>query len=159
MDGADVVTPGPPRPPDPIHIRKNTQKSKFLLAQTFKWKKIMFFVIPDIPSKTCLLWFLKKFLITLSISKADLQYSHIYLSSYLQTRLLFNVSIYNFVYCQYFAFTSSDRLTNTPYSPISLTWTKMRSSVLSFLLDESVLCANCESTGYLFYEKHCIDHG
>ena len=33
-------------------IRKNTQKSKFLLSQTFKWKKIMFFVIPEMPSKS-----------------------------------------------------------------------------------------------------------
>ena len=52
MEGADVVTPGPTRPPDPLHIRKNTQKSKFLLSQTLKWKKIMFFVIPELPSKT-----------------------------------------------------------------------------------------------------------
>ena len=37
---------------DPLHIRKNTQKSKFLLSQAFKWKKIMFFVIPEMPSKT-----------------------------------------------------------------------------------------------------------
>ena len=29
-----------------------TQKSKFLLSQAFKWKKIMFFVIPVITSKT-----------------------------------------------------------------------------------------------------------
>ena len=28
------------------------KKSKFLLSQTFKWKKIMFFVIPEMPSKT-----------------------------------------------------------------------------------------------------------
>ena len=52
MDGADVVTPSPTRPPDILHIRKNTQKSKFLLSQAFKWKKIMFFVIPEMPSKT-----------------------------------------------------------------------------------------------------------
>ena len=52
MEGAGVVTPGPTRPPDPLHIRKNTQKSKFLLSQAFKWKKIMFFVIPEMPSKT-----------------------------------------------------------------------------------------------------------
>ena len=32
--------------------RKNTQKSKFLLSQAFKWKKIMFFVIPEMQSKT-----------------------------------------------------------------------------------------------------------
>ena len=33
--------------------RKNTQKSNFLLSQAFKWKKkIMFFVIPEMPSKT-----------------------------------------------------------------------------------------------------------
>merc|ERR1711911_215735 len=37
---------------DPLHIRKNTQKSKFLLSQAFKWKKIMFFVISEMPSKT-----------------------------------------------------------------------------------------------------------
>ena len=37
---------------DPLHIRKNTQKSKFLLSQAFKWKRIMFFVIPEMPSKT-----------------------------------------------------------------------------------------------------------
>ena len=30
----------------------NTQKSKFLLSQAFKWKKIMLFVIPEMPSKT-----------------------------------------------------------------------------------------------------------
>ena len=35
-----------------LDIGKNTQKSKFLLSETFKWKKIMFFVIPEIPSKT-----------------------------------------------------------------------------------------------------------
>ena len=35
-----------------LHIRKNTQKSKFLLSQAFKWKKIMFFVIHEMPSKT-----------------------------------------------------------------------------------------------------------
>ena len=35
-----------------LHIRKNTQKSKFLLSQTLKWKKMMFFVIPEMPSKT-----------------------------------------------------------------------------------------------------------
>ena len=27
------------RPPDPLHTRKNTQKSKFLLSQTLKWEK------------------------------------------------------------------------------------------------------------------------
>ena len=52
MESADGVTPGPTRPPDPLHIRKNTQKSKFLLSQAFKWKKIMFFVIPEMPYKT-----------------------------------------------------------------------------------------------------------
>ena len=35
-----------------LHIRKNTQKSKFLLSQAFKWGKKMFFVIPEMPSKT-----------------------------------------------------------------------------------------------------------
>ena len=59
MEGADVVTPSSSlsayasgRPPDPLHIRKNTQKSKFLLSQAFKWKRIVFFVIPEMPSKT-----------------------------------------------------------------------------------------------------------
>ena len=52
MDGADVVTTGHTRTPGILHIRKNTQKSKFLLSQAFKWKKIMFFVIPEMPSKT-----------------------------------------------------------------------------------------------------------
>ena len=52
MDGADVVTPGPTRPPDPLYILKNAQKSKFLLSQTLKWKKIMFFVIPEMLSTT-----------------------------------------------------------------------------------------------------------
>ena len=37
---------------DPLDIRKNTQKSKFLLSQAFKWGKNMFFVIPGMPSKT-----------------------------------------------------------------------------------------------------------
>ena len=31
---------------DPLHIRKNTQKSKFLLSQAFKWEKNMFFRNP-----------------------------------------------------------------------------------------------------------------
>ena len=61
MEGDDVGPspatlrngPGPTRPPDPLHIRKNTQKSKFLLSQTLKWKKI-------------LLWFKKNFLVTLN---------------------------------------------------------------------------------------------
>ena len=35
-----------------LHIRKNTQKSKFLLSQAFKWKKNMFFVMTEMPSKT-----------------------------------------------------------------------------------------------------------
>ena len=52
MEGADVVKPGTTRAPDPLHIRKNTQKSKFHLSQTLKWKKIMFFVIAEMPSKT-----------------------------------------------------------------------------------------------------------
>ena len=47
MDGADVVTPGPTCPPGILNIRKNTQKSKFLLSQAFKWAKILFFVIPQ----------------------------------------------------------------------------------------------------------------
>ena len=72
MEGADVVTPSSSlpayasgRPPDPLHIRKNTQKSKFLLSQALKWKKIMFFVIPEMPSKTFVI-VLKNFLITSS---------------------------------------------------------------------------------------------
>ena len=46
----------------------NTQKSKFLLSQAFKWKKIMFFVIPEMPSKTFVIVKKKKknFLITLT---------------------------------------------------------------------------------------------
>ena len=39
--------------------RKNTQKSKFLLSQTFKWKKNMFFVIPEMPSKTFVMLYKK----------------------------------------------------------------------------------------------------
>ena len=35
-----------------LDIRNHTQKSKFLLSQALKWKKIMFFVIPEMPSKT-----------------------------------------------------------------------------------------------------------
>ena len=46
------VTPGHTRPPGRLYIRKNTQKSKFLLSQAFKWKKNMSFVIPEMPSKT-----------------------------------------------------------------------------------------------------------
>ena len=64
MEGADVVTPGPTRPPGILHIRKNTQKSKFLLSQAFNWKKNKFFVTPEMPSKTFVL-FKKNFLITL----------------------------------------------------------------------------------------------
>ena len=59
MEGADVVTPGPTSTPDPLHIRKNTQKSKFLLSQAFKWKKIMFFVIPEMPSKAFVMLYKK----------------------------------------------------------------------------------------------------
>ena len=44
---------------DPLHIRKNTQKSKFLLSQAFKWKKIRFFVIPEMPSKTFVMLYKK----------------------------------------------------------------------------------------------------
>ena len=71
MDGADAVTPGHTRPPGILHIRKNTQKSKFLLSQAFQWKKIMLFVIPEMPSKL-LLCFKKDFLITLSMHCARL---------------------------------------------------------------------------------------
>jgi len=35
-----------------LHIRKNTQESKFLLSQDFKWGKNLFFVVPEMPSKT-----------------------------------------------------------------------------------------------------------
>ena len=35
----DVVTPGPTRPPGILHIRKNTQQSKFFRPQALKWKK------------------------------------------------------------------------------------------------------------------------
>ena len=59
MDGADVVTPGPTRPPGILHIRKNSQKSKFLPSQAFKLKKIMFFVIPEMPSKTFVMLYKK----------------------------------------------------------------------------------------------------
>ena len=51
-----------------LHIRKNTQKSKFLLSQAFKWEKIMFFVIPEMPSKTFVM-VLKNFLITLIVQE------------------------------------------------------------------------------------------
>ena len=51
-----------------VHTRKNTQKSKFLLSQAFKWKKIMFFVIPEMSSKTFVM-LQKNFLITLSTKK------------------------------------------------------------------------------------------
>ena len=34
-----------------LDIRKNSQKSKFLLSQALKWKEMMFFVIPEMPSK------------------------------------------------------------------------------------------------------------
>ena len=50
MEGADVVTPGPTRSPDPLHIRKNTQKSKFLLSHfliTLSMKLIVFVVRRD----------------------------------------------------------------------------------------------------------------
>ena len=62
MDEADAVTPGPTRgklPTGQTTHRKNTQKSKFLLSQTFKWKKIMFFVIPEMPSKTFVMLYKK----------------------------------------------------------------------------------------------------
>ena len=59
--------PGPIRPPVPLDIRTNTQKSKFLLSQALKWKKIMFFVIPEMPSKTFVMVLKKNFLITLTV--------------------------------------------------------------------------------------------
>ena len=59
MEGADVVTPGPTRALGPLHIRKNTQKSKFLLSQSLKWEKILFFVIPEMPSKTFVMLYKK----------------------------------------------------------------------------------------------------
>ena len=52
------VTPGHTRPPGRLPTRKNTQK-KFLLSQAFKWKKIMFFVIPEMPSKTFVMLYKK----------------------------------------------------------------------------------------------------
>ena len=58
------VTPGHTRPPGRLPTRKNTQKSKFLLSQAFKWKKIMFFVIPEMPYETFVMLY-KNFLITL----------------------------------------------------------------------------------------------
>ena len=67
MEGADVVTPGPTRPPGILHIRKNTQKSKFLLSQTFKWKKKLFFVIPEMPSKTFVMLYKKLPLFNVSL--------------------------------------------------------------------------------------------
>ena len=54
-----VVTPGHTRPPGRLPTRKNTQKSKFLLSQAFKWKKIMFFVIHEMPSKTFVMLYKK----------------------------------------------------------------------------------------------------
>ena len=53
------VTPGHTRPPGRLPTRKNTQKSKFLLSHAFKWKKIMFFVIPEMPSKTFVMLYKK----------------------------------------------------------------------------------------------------
>ena len=75
MDGADVVTPGPTCPPGILYIRNNTQKSKFLLSQAFEWKKIMFFVIPEIPSKTFVMLYKKNFLITLRLNMIFLGYN------------------------------------------------------------------------------------
>ena len=62
------IGPGPTRPPVPLDIFKNTQNSKFLLSQAFKWKEIMFFVIPEMPSKTSVMP-KKNFLITLKKKK------------------------------------------------------------------------------------------
>ena len=45
--------------PGRLPTRKNTQKSKFLLPKAFKWKKIMFFVIPEMPSKTFVMLYKK----------------------------------------------------------------------------------------------------
>ena len=53
------VTPGHTRPPGRLPSRKNTQKSKFLLSQFFKWKKNMFFVIHEMPSKTFVMLYKK----------------------------------------------------------------------------------------------------
>ena len=65
LKGEKRVTPGYPRPPGRLATRTNTQKSKFLLSQAFKLKKNMFFVIPEMPSKT-LVMVKKNFLITAS---------------------------------------------------------------------------------------------
>ena len=53
------VTPGHTRPPGRLPTRKNTQKSKFLRSQAFKWKKIMFFVIPEMQAKTFVMLYKK----------------------------------------------------------------------------------------------------
>ena len=63
MDRAGVVTPGPRRPPGILHIRKNT-KIKVSPLTDLQMEKIMFFVIPEMPSKTFVM-LLKNFLITL----------------------------------------------------------------------------------------------
>ena len=46
MEGTDVLTPSSSLPAyrAPLHIRKNTQKSKFLLSQTLKCKKKICFL-------------------------------------------------------------------------------------------------------------------
>ena len=60
MDGAHVSRRAThARRADYPPTRKNTQKSKFLLSQAFKWKKIMFFVIPEMPSKTFVMLYKK----------------------------------------------------------------------------------------------------
>ena len=56
----------------PLDIRNYTQKSKFLLSQALKWKKIMFFVIPEMPFRTFVMVKKKNFLITLRNPVSDL---------------------------------------------------------------------------------------
>ena len=55
MDGADVVTSGPTRPPGILHIRKTHTKIKVSPLTGLQMEKNMFFVIPEMPSKTFVL--------------------------------------------------------------------------------------------------------
>ena len=59
MDGAHVsrrATHARRTDYPPVKTHKN---QKFLLSQAFKWKKIMFFVIPEMPSKTFVMLYKK----------------------------------------------------------------------------------------------------
>ena len=98
------VTSGHTRPPGRLSTRKNTQKSKFLLSQSFKLKKIMFFVIPEMPSKTFVMLYKKlpdHFKRTDSLSWWAYGYNCYYIQQYIY-EINNQYFLQDFLYCPLF---------------------------------------------------------